>query len=80
VGKAAGEHVGCGVTITMAIPFTIEEVCGPLFRVVPAKDFLGPEEHGFLVFHRETGKFVYTGGIMSVRNAAQKLIDDIYHQ
>ena len=51
------------------------DMLGPLFRVEDANRYFGPEAEGWVVTHRATRLMIWTGGFMSLHEAAQRLIE-----
>lgn len=51
----------------------IEQPFGPDYLVQTASERFGPESAGWVVEHLPTGKFVWTGGFMSIGDAFERL-------
>jgi hypothetical protein len=51
----------------------IKQPFGPGYRVYEAQTRWGPESKGWVVESVATGKFVWTGGYMTIREAFERL-------
>lgn len=58
----------------MGTALDIAGVLGPEFRVRPASDLWGIDFDGWIVTHRKTGNFVYTGRVITIHEAANRLL------
>lgn len=57
------------------VGITYEGQCGPQFKVEDA-----PQGYmGWKITHRRTGRFIITGGHMTMREAIEKLDYDFYY-
>ena len=54
----------------------IDEPLGPHFRVQSASDVIGFDQPGWVVTDRRTGLMIWTGMILSLSEAAQRLLDE----
>jgi hypothetical protein len=62
----------------MAIDLSPENQLGPDFYVSDASQWgLGVEARGWVVKHRPSNTFIWTGGFMTLREAADRLLNNI---
>lgn len=55
-----------------------EQPLGPHFSVRSAREIIGFDEPGWVITHLRTGLMIWTGAGLTMRECADRLLDEIY--